>query len=63
MEFGSGIVAADTGITLQNRGSSFTLDSSHPNRLEPGKRPFHTLMPGLVKFAEDDWAAFGVVGG
>ncbi|QIB75844.1 gamma-glutamyltransferase [Halogeometricum borinquense] len=61
--FGSGLVAGDTGIALQNRGSSFSLDPSHPNRLEPGKRPFHTLIPGLIKFDEDDWAAFGVMGG
>ena len=65
--FGSGLVAGDTGITLQNRGSSFSLDPTHPNRLEPEKRPFHTLMPGLLDFAPDggadDWAAFGVMGG
>ena len=61
--FGSGIVAGDTGIALQNRGSSFSLDRDHPNSLEPGKRPFHTLIPGLVEFDEDDWAAFGVMGG
>jgi gamma-glutamyltranspeptidase/glutathione hydrolase len=65
--FGSGLVAGDTGIALQNRGASFSLDDDHPNRLEPGKRPFHTLIPGLVDFApdaaEDDWAAFGVMGG
>jgi gamma-glutamyltranspeptidase/glutathione hydrolase len=61
--FGSGIVAGDTGLTLQNRGSSFTLDAEHPNRIAPGKRPFHTLIPGLVEFGGDDWAAFGVMGG
>jgi len=61
--FGSGLVAGETGIALQNRGSSFSLDPEHPNRLEPGKRPFHTLIPGLVRFDEDDWAAFGVMGG
>ncbi|WP_418279877.1 gamma-glutamyltransferase [Halorubrum sp. DTA98] len=61
--FGSGVVAGDTGIALQNRGSSFSLDPAHPNRLEPGKRPFHTLIPGLVEFGENDWAAFGVMGG
>jgi gamma-glutamyltranspeptidase/glutathione hydrolase len=61
--FGSGLVAGDTGIALQNRGASFSLDDDHPNRLEPGKRPFHTLIPGLVEFDEDDWAAFGVMGG
>ena len=61
--FGSGLVAGETGIALQNRGSSFSLDADHPNRIEPGKRPFHTLIPGLVEFDEDDWAAFGVMGG
>jgi len=63
MEFGSGLVAGSTGITLQNRGASFELDPAHPNSIEPGKRPFHTLIPGLVKFDEKDWAAFGVMGG
>jgi gamma-glutamyltranspeptidase/glutathione hydrolase len=62
-DFGSGVVAGDTGIALQNRGASFTLDPDAPNRLEPEKRPFHTLIPGLARFAEDDWAAFGVMGG
>jgi gamma-glutamyltranspeptidase/glutathione hydrolase len=61
--FGSGLVAGDTGIALQNRGASFSLDPDHPNSLEPGKRPFHTLIPGVVRFDEDDWAAFGVMGG
>ena len=61
--FGSGLVAGDTGIALQNRGASFSLDDDHPNRLEPGKRPFHTLVPAVAKFDEDDWAAFGVMGG
>jgi gamma-glutamyltranspeptidase/glutathione hydrolase len=61
--FGSGLVAGDTGIALQNRGSSFSLDPDHPNRLEPEKRPFHTLIPGLIEFSPDDWAAFGVMGG
>ena len=65
--FGSGLVAGDTGIALQNRGASFSLDPDHPNSLEPGKRPFHTLIPGIVDLAPDDttedWAAFGVMGG
>jgi gamma-glutamyltranspeptidase/glutathione hydrolase len=61
--FGSGLVAGDTGIALQNRGASFSLDDDHPNRLEPGKRPFHTLIPGLLRLDEGDWAAFGVMGG
>jgi gamma-glutamyltranspeptidase/glutathione hydrolase len=61
--FGSGLVAGETGIALQNRGASFSLDDDHPNRLEPEKRPFHTLIPGLMRFDADDWAAFGVMGG
>lgn len=61
--FGSGLVAGDTGIALQNRGASFSLDPSHPNRLEPKKKPFHTLIPGIAEFGVDDWAAFGVMGG
>ncbi|PSP66773.1 gamma-glutamyltransferase [Halobacteriales archaeon QS_1_69_70] len=61
--FGSGLVAGDTGIALQNRGASFSLDPDHPNRLEPGKRPFHTLIPGLLCRGDADWSAFGVMGG
>ena len=61
--FGSGLVAGDTGIALQNRGSSFSLDSAHPNSIAPGKRPFHTLIPGIARLAENDWAGFGVMGG
>ncbi|ERH10923.1 MAG: gamma-glutamyltransferase [halophilic archaeon J07HX64] len=61
--FGSGLVAGETGIALQNRGASFSLSDEHPNRLEPGKRPFHTLVPALARLGEDDWLAFGVMGG
>jgi gamma-glutamyltranspeptidase/glutathione hydrolase len=61
--FGSGLVAGDTGIALQNRGASFSLDPDHPNSFEPGKRPFHTLIPGLARLGEEDWLAFGVMGG
>lgn len=61
--FGSGLVAGDTGIALQNRGASFSLDPDHPNVIAPGKRPFHTLIPGMVRFGADDWGAFGVMGG
>jgi gamma-glutamyltranspeptidase/glutathione hydrolase len=61
--FGSGLVAGDTGIALQNRGASFSLDPDDPNRLEPGKRPFHTLVPALARFDDEDWLAFGVMGG
>ncbi|WP_339103378.1 gamma-glutamyltransferase family protein [Haloterrigena salinisoli] len=61
--FGSGLVAGDTGIALQNRGASFSLDPDHPNGLEPGKRPFHTLVPAVARLDDDDWLAFGVMGG
>ncbi|EMA47077.1 gamma-glutamyltransferase [Halobiforma nitratireducens] len=61
--FGSGLVAGETGIALQNRGASFSLDPDHPNSLEPRKRPFHTLVPAVAKLDEDDWMAFGVMGG
>lgn len=47
-EFGSGVVAGDTGVTLQNRGSFFSLDPNQVNTLEPNKRSFHTLMPAMA---------------
>jgi len=61
--FGSGIVAGDTGIVLQNRGSAFSLDRSHPNHLEPGKRPFHTIIPAMVFKDNRLFMSFGVMGG
>ncbi len=61
--FGSGIVAGDTGIMLHNRGTGFSLDPSHPNRLEPGKRPFHTLIPAMVFHDGKLWMSYGVMGG
>jgi gamma-glutamyltranspeptidase/glutathione hydrolase len=61
--FGSGIVAGDTGIVLQNRGSSFSLDPAHPNHLEPGKRPFHTIIPAMVFKDNKLYMSFGVMGG
>jgi oxamate amidohydrolase len=47
-EWGSGVVAAETGLLLQNRGSFFSLDPAHPNRLEPGKRTAHTLTAAML---------------
>ena len=61
--FGSGLVAGDTGITLHNRGSLFTLRPDHPNALEPHKRPLHTLIPAMVLEDGRPWLSFGVMGG
>jgi gamma-glutamyltranspeptidase / glutathione hydrolase len=61
--FGAAIVAGDTGIVLQNRGHSFAFDSDHPNRLEPGKRPFHTIIPAMVFRDGRPWLSYGVMGG
>jgi gamma-glutamyltranspeptidase / glutathione hydrolase len=61
--FGAGIVAGDTGITLHNRGSLFSLQAGHPNALAPGKRPFHTLVPAMVLKDGRPWLSFGVMGG
>jgi gamma-glutamyltranspeptidase/glutathione hydrolase len=61
--FGSGVVAGDTGIVFQNRGSAFSLDPKHPNAIAPGKRPFHTLIPAMVMKDNQLFISFGVMGG
>ena len=61
--FGSALVAGDTGIVLQNRGAGFSLEPGHPNRIEPGKRPFHTLIPAMVFRDGQLLLAYGVMGG
>ncbi len=61
--FGSGLVAGDTGIVLHNRGAGFSFNPQSPNRLEGGKRPFHTIIPAMVLKDGKPWLSFGVMGG
>jgi gamma-glutamyltranspeptidase/glutathione hydrolase len=61
--FGSGITCPQTGVVLQNRGSSFRMDPGHPNALAPSKRPMHTIMPGMLTRDGRAIMPFGVMGG
>jgi len=65
--FGSGIVAPGTGFVLHNRGAGFTLTPNLPNTVAPGKRPFHTLIPGFVTRTaggrDEAYMSFGLMGG
>ncbi len=65
MDFGSGIVPAECGYAIQNRGRTFRLEDSHANCVGPSKRPYHTIMPGIATWDVDDsfYSVFGLLGG
>jgi gamma-glutamyltranspeptidase/glutathione hydrolase len=60
--FGAGVTVDETGIALHNRGACFTEEEGHPNRIAPGKRPFHTLIPGMLLRDGGLLGPFGVMG-
>ncbi len=61
--FGAGMSSDKFGIMFQNRGAGFTLEEGHPNELAPGKRPMHTIIPGMLKEQGEMSMSFGVMGG
>jgi len=60
---GSGMCPSGLGFVLQDRGEMFSLDNGHANIYAPGKRPFHTIMPGFITKNGKPWISFGVMGG
>jgi gamma-glutamyltranspeptidase/glutathione hydrolase len=63
MGIGSGVMAGETGVMLQNRGAWFSLEPDHTNVIAPGKRTMHTLMPGMAYRDGRPWLVFGTMGG
>ena len=63
MGFGSGVVVTGTGVSLQNRGHDFSLDAKDANSLQPGKRSYHTIIPGFLLKDGRPVGPFGVMGG
>jgi gamma-glutamyltranspeptidase/glutathione hydrolase len=60
--FGSGIVIPESGISFQNRGHGFTLDKNSVKYVRPGKRPFHTIIPGFITRSGQPVGPFGIMG-
>ena len=60
---GTGLIVPGTGVLLQNRAANFSLDPEHPNALQGGKRPYQTIIPGMITHGEELHASFGVMGG
>ena len=60
---GTGLIVPGTGVFLQNRAALFSLDPEHPNALEGGKRPYHTIIPAMITIENKLYASFGIMGG